>query len=560
MADDALSAADTLFSRGEIAASAMWAQRALALAPDDARIHNQLGVLADATYDLFTAVSALGRALALEPLNTMVLGNLAGILARFGMVEPARRASHRTLALVPGDAAAHNNLAHVLKGAGYLTVGLAAYRRALAIRPQSAVHSNLLFSMSYDDTLTSEEIFAEYRRWDCRYARRYDDKKPAVLTNPAEPERRLVVGYLSPDYREHPLGRILSALFEHHDPTAVQVNAYASVRSSDGVTRACQSRAAIWRPIVGLSDDDVAEQIRKDGVDILVVFGGHAADNRLLVAARRPAPIQIVFNESPTGMAAIDHWITDPVLHPPGGAGTTERVRENLLRLPCLFLQPGIEDAPPVADPPLLKSGRLTFGSFSNPAKLSPTALTAWAFALRAVPGARLLLKYVDWYGDLLVQERIAEHFERHGVDAGRISFLAGDHDRNSQLELWHEVDIALDPFPFAGWTSTFEALWMGVPVITLVGERLAGRLGLAVLERVGLPDLAARRPEEFGTIAAMLAADRPRLTALRHDLRRRMQASPLCDGRVQARYFEAAYRDVWRQWCALRTVLAPQQ
>lgn len=552
---EALSAADSHYRRGEIAEATALARRALALQPADIQIHNMLGVLADAVYDLFAAVSSLGRALASDPNDFAIHSNLTGILARFGMVEPALRSGRRALALAPANPNAHNNLAHVLKGAGYLSDGLARYRRSLALHPDAIVHSNLLFVMSYDDAITSEEMFAEYRRWDRLHAARFTEEARPPWPNAADPDRRLVVGYLSPDYRDHPLGRILQSLFEHHDASAVRVAAYSSVRGSDAITEACRARAAIWRPVAGLPDDVVARQIRDDGVDILVVFGGHAADNRLLVAARRPAPIQVVFNEAPTGMEAMDYWITDPVLHPPDGVGTTERVQEHLLRLPSLFLQPAIEDAPPVGEPPVLESGRVTFGAFNNPAKLSPTALAAWAAALRAVPTSRLLFKYIDWYGDPIVQERIVGHFGLNGVEHDRLVFLAGDDDRHAQLRLWDQVDVALDPFPFAGWTSTFEALWMGVPVITLVGERLAGRIGLTVLDHLGLPDLAAGNPDDFGAIAARLAADPQRLARLRRDLRERMRRSPLCDGAVQARYFETAYRDIWRRWCTAQAL-----
>jgi len=553
---DPLDRADAFLRQGNIPLAKVWARRALAMDPQEPAVNNLLGVLSDAEYDLVTAATAFGRALAPDPYNTLVFGNLAGTLARFGMVEPAVRIARRTIALAPSDVTAHNNMAQALKGAGYLHTGLSAYRRAVAIRPDSALHSNLLFAMSYSEEVSSDALFAEYRRWERLYAARYYPGAQS-RANTIDPERRLIVGYLSQDLREHPLGRIQAALFEHHDPAIVQINAYASIRRSDDLTERCRRQSTVWQVVTGLSDDEVAARIRQDKVDILVVVGGHTAHNRLLVAARRPAPIQVALDDvSTSGMSAMDYWISDPLLHPADGTGATERFTEEVLRLPCFFLQPVYEDAPPVSELPVLKLGQLTFGSFSNPAKLTAPTIAAWAQALRAVPASRLALKYVDWYADRAVQERVSALFAAHGIGADRIVFAGGDHERNDQLALWNNVDIALDPYPFGGWTSSFESLWMGVPVITLLGERFAGRVGLAVLERLGLGDLVARRPEEFAGIAAALASDRARLATLRSGLRERLRQSPLCDGQVQAGYFETAYREVWRRWCASQTAI----
>jgi predicted O-linked N-acetylglucosamine transferase (SPINDLY family) len=548
---------DALLRSGDVPAAWTGVRRALVMDPGERAIHNLIGVLADAGYDLFTATIAFGRALASDPLDVMVLGNLTATLSRFGMVEPSLRAGRRTLALAPGDVAAHNNTAQVLKGAGHLAPALEAYRRALAIRPNASIHSNLLFAMSYDDATASDALFAEYRRWERNHARPF---YPSTVQhdNDRNPDRPIVVGYLSQDFCEHPLGRILTSLIDHHDATAVRVNGYSIGIRSDELTERCRSRSATWRSLAGLSDDDAARRIREDRVDILVIVGGHTANNRLPIAARRPAPIQVALDDvSTSGIVAMDYWISDPILHPPDGYATSERFCESLLRLPCFFLQPPYELAPPVTEPPCLTRGRFTFGSFSNPAKLTPTTISAWSRALEAVPGSMLMLKYVDWYGERAVQQRITDLFVRQGIDRERIIFAVGDHERDAQLALWNEVDIALDPYPFGGWTSTFESLWMGVPPIVLAGERFAGRIGLAVLERLDLGKLVARRPEDFASIAGSLAADRPGLGELRTQLRSRLRLSPLCDGRLQAGYFETAYRDVWRRWCAAQ---APAQ
>lgn len=535
---------------GDIAGAETWARRALADAPQEPAILNLMGVLADLRFDLVAATTAYGRALARDAYNTMIFGNLAGTLSRYGLVEPAIRIGRRTLAMIPADQTAHNNTAQALKAGGFVEESLLAYRRTIAIAPTSALHSNLLFTMSYDDRVTSEALFAEYRRWEDLYARPLyrADRRHA---NSVDPERRIVVGYVSQDFRDHPLGRILVELFENHDPRLIQVNAYASIRFSDDLTERCRSRSAVWHQVAGLSDEELAKQIRTDGVDILVVVGGHSAHNRLLVTAHRPAPIQVSLDDvSTSGLEVVDYWMSDPHLHPADGQGWSERFTETVARLPCFFLQPPDDLAPPVQPLPALKTGRVTFGSFSNPAKLTPTAISAWAAALRAVPASRIGLKYVDWYSDASVQRRVLGMFAAEGVSADRIVFGGGDHTRTEQLALWNDIDIALDPFPFGGWTSSFEALWMGVPVITLLGERFAGRVGYAVMDRLGLGEFVARTPAEFGSIAATLTRDLGRLAAMRLDLRERMRSSPLCDGKVQAGYFETAYRDMWRRWC----------
>lgn len=551
--ENPIALAESFLGQGDLASAWTWARRAIVLAPHEPAAHNLFGIIALTVSDSDSALVVFSRALAPDPFNAYVLGNVAIAHGRVGVVGPAIRIARHAIALSPSDAPTHNAIAWALQGAGYLAESLAIFRRSLAIRPDPVIHSNLLFAMSYGDDVSSDRLFAEYRRWERLHARPHYGSAP-LHGNDRDPDRPLVVGYLSQDFLDHPLGRILAALFENHDPSVVRVCGYASIRRTDAVTERCRRASAAWRLASGLTDDDLAARIRADRVDILVVVGAHSAHNRLLVAARRPAPIAISLDDvSTSGMDAIDYWITDPLIHPVDGSGATERFSEQLLRLPCFFLHPSYDVAPAVAPPPAAASGRITFGSFGNPTKLTPTTIAAWAQALRAVPDSRLMLKYMTWYGDPVVQARVAGMLAAHGIDPARIEFVAGEAGRDQHLARWNEVDIALDSYPFGGWTSTFEAMWMGVPVISLIGERFAGRTGLSVLEHTGLQDLAVHRPEDFGRVAASLASDLPRLTAARRSLREKLRASPLCDGKTQARYFETAYREVWRRWCAAR-------
>jgi predicted O-linked N-acetylglucosamine transferase (SPINDLY family) len=550
---DPLEVAHGFLAEGELAQAGLWARRALALNPEEPAVNNLLGVLADAKFDAWTACRLFGRALARDPFNVLVFSNIAGTLARAGIAEAGARVARRTLALRPGHAKTLNNLAQALKGAGYIKDAVIAFRRSIASERNADIHSNLVFTLSYGDELSSVEIFEEYRRWERLHASPFYAQRPAH-TNDADPDRPLIVGYLSQDFREHTIGRHLAALFENHDRSVMQPYGYTSSQSTDAVAERCRLHSAAWRRIAGQSDDAVAQLIRRDRVDILVVVAGHTANGRLLVAARKPAPIQTsVYEISTTGLCLMDYWFSDTMLHPQDGTGTTEVFTETLWRLPCFFLHPADDTAPEPGPPPVLRNGCLTFGSFNNTAKLSATTIESWAHALRAVPGSRMVIKYLAWCLDAAVQGRVLRLFHDNGIAADRILFSGPDLQRRAHFESWNTVDVALDAYPFGGCTASFEALWMGVPMISLAGTRFVSRFGLTVLNRLGMDDLVASKASDFGAIAARLAGDHARLAALRSTLRDKMRTSPLCDGKAQAGYFEDAYREMWRRWCSMR-------
>jgi protein O-GlcNAc transferase len=301
-----------------------------------------------------------------------------------------------------------------------------------------------------------------------------------------------------------------------------------------------------------MDDGELAERIRSDGVDILVVLAGHTARNRLLAAARKPAPILVSYADfSTTGLAAMDYWLTDPIVHPEGQTG--ERFTETLMRVPMMVLHRPIDVAPPVTTLPARERGHVTFGSCNNPAKIGAGVLDLWAAILSQVPRSRLALKYRKVYEVPDVRARIRGRFAERGVDPDRVVFIGGDVDRASHLALVGEMDVALDPFPFNGCTTTFEALWMGVPVVTLAGRRFLGRMGTSFLTHLGMPELVAPTPEAYVGTAVALSADLDRLAAIRSGLRDRVMASPLCDGPAYARSIEAAFRAAWRRWCESR-------
>jgi predicted O-linked N-acetylglucosamine transferase (SPINDLY family) len=325
---------------------------------------------------------------------------------------------------------------------------------------------------------------------------------------------------------------------------------YAEVRRPDTVTAHLQGLADHWLVTVGLSDDELAERIRTDGLDILVDLAGHTADNRLRVFARKPAPVQATWLGYPntTGLEAIDYRLVDAVTDPAGEADAW--ASETLVRLEGGFhCYGGLKGAPEPGVPPCLAAGTVTFGSFNNPVKISAATLDVWARLLSRLPQARLLLKGKP-FSDPGTRALFLARLGKRGIAAERVELMAWLPGAAAHVEMYHQVDIALDPFPYNGTTTTCEALWMGVPVVTLRGDRHAGRVGASLLSQIGLPDLIANSVEEYVEIVVALASDPARLMDLRRSLRPRIAASPLCDERAFARKMEAAFRTMWQHWC----------
>ena len=354
---------------------------------------------------------------------------------------------------------------------------------------------------------------------------------------------------MSADFGRHPVGYFLAPLLARHDRDRLAVVCYSGVMQEDDLTQRFRSQASGWRKIAGMSEAALAEQVRADGIDILIDLAGHTAGNRLRAFARRPAPVQATWLGYwfTTGLAAIDYALMDETTVPPG---EERHFVETVIRLPSRFCYAPPAHAPEVGPPPLLARGAPTFGSFNNLAKLTPEVAALWARVLHAVPGARLVLKWAT-LADPGRRRRIEEMFGSHAIAPERLD-LRPRSEHAAMLAEYADIDVALDPFPFTGGLTSCEALWMGVPVVTLPGERPVSRQTLGFLDLVGLSDmLAARDADSYVAIAAGLVADPERLAALRAGLRARMAASRLCDGPAFAREFEAALRGMWRTWCA---------
>jgi len=534
----------TLLGLGKVAEAEECHRQALRCQPDFASAYNNLGValLEQDRWD--DAMLSFRQALFLKPDLVEAHYNLGrGCLER-GMADEALASFEEAVRLKPDAVGALNNLGNAYKDQGRLDEAVACYRQALAAAPHdAALHSNLLFCLLYHPRLAPDEVFREH----LEFGRRHTPPPPAPAQPlPVEPlaGRRLRVGYVSADFRQHVVGwfieRVLAALDREH----FEAFCYSDVRKADAATERIRGGVEHWRSLVGWSDDRAADLVRQDRIDVLIDLAGHTGGNRLPMFALRPAPVQATHYGYPatTGLAAMDYRITDADVDPPG---FTERWHtEELVRLPGAFWV--YHGGPPleVGPPPAARAGRFTFGSFNNLAKVTEEVLALWARVLRSAPDARMRLSAGKGTAG---ERRVLGAFARAGVDVRRIA-LVERRPFEDYFRLHNDVDACLDPFPFTGCNTTADALWMGVPVVTLAGKTCVSRQGAGLLRAVGLEDLVAETPDGYVDVAARLAADAGRLAALRAGLRARMIASPLMDEGQFTRRLEAAYIAMWQK------------
>ena len=496
------------------------------------------------------ALQALRRAVELEPAFIEAHYNLGNVLKDLRCYDEAIAAYRRAIEIAPTFSDAFNNLGETLKLCGRHAEAATALRRSMELHPDDPeAHSNLLLLLHYLPAADAGERFREHCRWGARHAAPRIGAISQHRNNP-DPGRRLRVGYVSPDFRDHPVAYFFEGLLANHDAAQVEVFCYANLGRGDAFTERLRRGTAHWREIVGMPDEKVAALIREDAIDILVDLAGHTAHNRLLVFARKPAPVQVSWLGycDTTGLQAMDYRITDAHADPPGM--TEHWHTEKLVRLPETFACFRPSDlAPPVSPLPALARGTVTFGSFHTLAKLNEPLLELWATLLGRVPDARLLV-VAGGLGEASTVERWRASLASRGVDPARIEFR----DRvpfAGYLAAHAEIDVMLDSHPFSGHTVGCHALWMGVPVVTLAGKAHCSRLLSSVLMNLGCPEWIAQTHEEYLGIATALAADRVRLAGIRAGLRAQMEASPLMNAPRFARNVEAACRAMWRTWCA---------
>lgn len=532
------------WGKRQFAAALAHFEMALSLSPDDAGTWNNYGLALHDAGRGEAAVAAYQRALQLDPAQVGAWSNLGITLKEQGAISAAIRAFEQALAQQPTHAESWSNLGMALEIAGRSDEAVAAYRRALAIEPQlDRAHSNLLFALNYLDGESAASIAAAHRDWAAQHvARFYPPISPAL---PDRHGRRLRVGLLSPDLRSHPVSYLLLPYVHAYDRQSIELHLYSDVARPDAMTAGLQAQAEHWHEVSGLSHAALAERIRGDGIDLLVDLAGHSANHRLPVFAMQPAPVQAswlgYFNT--TGLPTIDYVLTDPLSSP---AGLVAHFSERPLYLPhSRFCYQPPDYLPAVGPLPALLQGRITFGCFNNLAKLNAPVLALWAEILRQVPGSRLLLKALG-LNDGEVRADLLARFAALGIAAERLD-LRCHAPHAEMLAEYGEVDIALDPFPFCGGMTTCEALAMGVPVLTLIGETLAGRQSYSLLAAVDMRDWAAATPAGYLAKAVAAAADPAALSALRAGLRQRFLASPAGDAAAFARAVDAQ----WQLACA---------
>ena len=503
--------------------------------------------------DYVQAAEWIGRALSIEPAHAEWHCNLGDLLYQRLRLDDAIASYRAALAADAGFARAWCGLGLALLATGQPAEAEAHFRKALELEPKYAeAYSNLLLSLHYLKAESRREVFDAHLEWARLHTARVG-WQAARTEKERQREGRLRIGYLSPDFQRHPVASFIEPVLAAHDRSRVEVFCYSNVAFPDEVTERFKALCDEWRDVSALTDGLVAERMRFDAIDILVDLAGHTGGGRPYLLARKVAPVQATWLGYPntTGLTAVDYRITDAVADP---VGESERFHtETLVRLPAGFLcyQPPA-DSPEVAPPPAEASGRVTFGSFNNLAKVMPSMVPLWARLLKALPSARLALKSYGLSAES-ARRAVAAAFAEQGVGEGQLVLLPPEASSAGHLGRYAEIDIALDSFPYNGTTTTCEALWMGVPVVTLAGRSHVSRVGASLLRQAGLPELVASSEEEYVQKALALAADAGRRRELRKGLRARLKASPLLDATGFARSLEAAYAEMWKAYATRR-------
>jgi predicted O-linked N-acetylglucosamine transferase (SPINDLY family) len=521
-------------------------QQALNLNPAFAKAHINIGIVLNDQGCHDQAIACFQRAIEIDPQLIEAHSNLGIAFKDKEQLDQAIACHQRVLAFRPQCAEAHCDLGNAFRANGQIDAAIASFRRALAIKSGFvAAHDDLLLTMLYDPGSDSRQILSESQLWNRLHAEP-PARQAVPHSNGRDPQRPLRIGYVSADFMQHPCALGLLPLFRHHDRRQFDIFCYAQVPRPDAYTRQFRELVPQWRNTNGLSDEDVAFMVRQDRIDILVDLKLHTPFNRLPVFAHKPAPVQVTWLGYPgtTGMDAINYRLTDPYLDPPGGDDAF--YSERSIRLPDTFwCYDPLTEEPSVSGPPGSGNGFITFGCLNSFCKVNDSVLSLWAQVLKAVPDSRLMLLVPEGSARRRVLDRLGDA----GIGPERVEMLKRML-RPDYMRAFHRIDISLDTVPYNGHTTGLDSLWMGVPVVTLVGQTIVGRAGFSELSNLGLPELIAHTPEQYVQIATALAGDLPRLAELRATLRQRMQVSPLMDAPRFARGIEAAYRCMWRTWC----------
>jgi protein O-GlcNAc transferase len=523
-------------------------RKAVLLSPNNAELHNNLAYVLQAQGKLTEAIASYLKALKINPNLIEVHYNLADALREFGQLDEAVAFGRLALLIKPDCAESYSGLGNSLQAQGKLDEAIACYRQALSIKPDSAItYSNLLHILSLDINTDAKQLFAEHQA----FAERFEAPLRAgwqAHTNSKDPDRCLQVGFVSGDFRDHPVASFLEpVLVNFAKEKSLSLHAYYTGELHDDVTQRLRGYFSRWNVVNKLDDTQLDNKIRSDHIDILFDLSAHTCNNRLLTFARKPAPIQISWMGYPgtTGLQSMDYYFTDRFLLPPGKFD--EKFTEKLVHLPASAPFLPAADAPPVNTLPALDNGYVTFGSFNRLNKFNQPVIALWSQLLRALPNAQMLLGAMSENGN---DEILIDWFAQEGIDRARLTF----HPRSSiptYLALHHQVDICLDTFPYAGGTTTLHALWMGVPTLTLAGTTVAGRTGACILGHVGLDAFVAQDAAAFVQQGLSLVADLKSLAHQRSELRQRFSQSAPGQPEVIAAGLASALRTMWQRWCA---------
>jgi len=522
---------------------------ALEIKPDFADAYIGIGNALNSQGIPKEAVLWFRKGISLQPNNVAAYNNMGSALHNQDKLDEAVACYGKALEIAPKMAVTLNNMGLVLQDQGRLKEAGEYFRRALKIDPSLVkAYSNFLLSLLYDSEYDLDYIFAEHKKWNDLYGCP-SVKRSAPYINSPRQDRRLRIGYVSPDFRNHSCAWFFEPLLEFHNRDKVEVFCYGEIRNEDNVTARIRELSDSWYCTKGISDMEVVKQIRSDGIDILVDLAGHTKGNRLPVFALKPAPVQMTWlgYNFTTGLETIDYRLSDNWLTPLKGRERFSERLYNLTRCSLVYRPP--RKTPEPAEPAFENNGHITFGSFNNLSKVSPRTIALWARVLNETPGSKLMLK-ARQSRDFGSKKRILSVFGEQGVSANRVIFKEYASSTFEHLTHYCEIDLALDTFPYNGTTTTCEALWMGIPVVTLTGNHTVSRWGLSLVAAVGLEELAAKSEDKYCTIIKGLVYSHRRLKALKTGMRDRLISSPLCDAKGFADAVEEAFGTMWKRWC----------